>query len=1220
MPPAPSRSAPSSRWVELDQWPPAARIAGRIALWISPFVLLTLLAVIVIYVRLLQAPVSLKIMAGPIERGINAELQGLTAKVDDALLRRSAAGEYEFRLVNLRLLEPDGSVVASAPIAAVSLDLSRLLLFEVLPKRVDLIEPQIAVTYSERDGLSLSFAETLLKPGAPLSPAAEHPPLVTIEAPPQSSPVAPNVLRKLDLARVIAEYSARARRREDATSTLTQVGLRNATVDVDFEGKHSRWKIAELDVDLDHERRRSVISAVTRIDSDRGPWSLSLLTEDSEKTGILKLKASIRDLVPSSLGRAFPSMALVRSLELPVAGNAEIEFRTTGEVNGAELAVEIGRGLIDFGPAMAAPMLVDAGLLNFKYDAATERLSMAPSTVRWGDSTVTLTGAVVHQTAAAAPANWAFDIHSVSGSLAAEEFKVAPVPLDAFQMSGRFTPETNRIELSNIHAKAGGGDIVLAGDVVVGDGPGAGARLDGRFGPANADVLKAVWPRMMSPRARQWFGEHVTGGRLRQGTMHFASGAYAEPGAIAGRSGVPETIAMDLTGENVSLLPLKDGPPLTAAVMVAEVRNHSLQITTPEAVLVSGDGQGITLKQGQFTVADVDAPIAHAEMAFKAQSALAPAVSVMQHMKLLDTSKFAVPTDKVLGKLDGDFKIRLPLLPEMEPDTVVITGKAKITDVKAKEKIGIINLQSGAVDVLLSERESTARGELILNGVVAKLDWRRQIPIDGSPSVTSPLTITANLDNSDRRQLGVDVAEYVDGDVPVSVAFGNSDPNAAQVRVAADLSQADFSISPLAFKKPRGRPARLEFDVVSGTTSKTELRNFKITGDDIAAEGWIGISADQKVQEFDFPALSINTVSQIQISGKRNARDVLDVKATGKTFDGRDFFRSLFTFGSGHPSQANLKKSGIDLTATIDNVLGHSETNLRNVSMRLSKRGNELTALDARGSLPGGKALIAILQAETNGERRVIADTTDAGQTLRLVGFYPNMQGGRGRIDIFLDGKDPAQRAGVLIIEDFKVLGDPIVSEVVSSASGEGPAIGASTYGGQKVVREVFEFDRMRLPFNVGYGQFAIEDSYLRGPLLGATVRGKVDFGAQKVNLGGTYVPLQGLNNALGGIPLLGQILSGPRGEGIFGITFAVQGAMSNPQVIVNPLSLVAPGIFREMFQMTNPNTDLKPRAPSPAEVPANKRVRASSSGGTYQAPEGVDGWSSDTVVPSKKN
>ena len=64
-------------------------------------------------------------------------------------------------------------------------------------------------------------------------------------------------------------------------------------------------------------------------------------------------------------------------------------------------------------------------------------------------------------------------------------------------------------------------------------------------------------------------------------------------------------------------------------------------------------------------------------------------------------------------------------------------------------------------------------------------------------------------------------------------------------------------------------------------------------------------------------------------------------------------------------------------------------------------------------------------------------------------------------------------------------------------------------------MREVFEFDRMRVPFSVGYGQFVMEESYLRGPLLGASIRGKVDFKMRRVNLGGTYVPLQGLTARL---------------------------------------------------------------------------------------------------------
>ena len=113
------------------------------------------------------------------------------------------------------------------------------------------------------------------------------------------------------------------------------------------------------------------------------------------------------------------------------------------------------------------------------------------------------------------------------------------------------------------------------------------------------------------------------------------------------------------------------------------------------------------------------------------------------------------------------------------------------------------------------------------------------------------------------------------------------------------------------------------------------------------------------------------------------------------------------------------------------------------------------------------------------------------------------------------------------------------------------------------MTREVFEFDKMRAPFSVGYGQFVLEESYVKGPLLGANLRGKVDFKTKRINIGGTYIPLQGLNGALGGIPVLGQIISGAQGEGIFGITFAVQGATSNPQVIVNPLSLVAPGNLR---------------------------------------------------------
>ena len=91
-------------------------------------------------------------------------------------------------------------------------------------------------------------------------------------------------------------------------------------------------------------------------------------------------------------------------------------------------------------------------------------------------------------------------------------------------------------------------------------------------------------------------------------------------------------------------------------------------------------------------------------------------------------------------------------------------------------------------------------------------------------------------------------------------------------------------------------------------------------------------------------------------------------------------------------------------------------------------------------------------------------------------------------------------------------------------------------------------------------------------------MRGRVDFKTKTVNLGGTYVPLYGLNSALGAIPILGGIFVGREGEGVVGITFTVQGQLDDPNVLVNPISVLAPGIFRQIFEFRGEGTERRPR------------------------------------------
>mgnify|MGYP002084421749 CR=1 FL=1 len=166
--------------------------------------------------------------------------------------------------------------------------------------------------------------------------------------------------------------------------------------------------------------------------------------------------------------------------------------------------------------------------------------------------------------------------------------------------------------------------------------------------------------------------------------------------------------------------------------------------------------------------------------------------------------------------------------------------------------------------------------------------------------------------------------------------------------------------------------------------------------------------------------------------------------------------------------------------------------------------------------------------------------------------------------------------------EDISILGDPV------EATGEGAV---SQRGQRRMERPRLDFDSMNAPFELGHGYLVIKDADVRGQVLGVLLKGRVDFRSQRLDLGGTYVPLQGLNSAIGNFPILGQILAGPRGEGVIGMTFGITGAMSRPLVTVNPVSIV-PGIFRDIFQMTNPNPRITPRDNQPA--PAGQKATSS--------------------------
>ncbi len=1190
----------------------ALRHAGRGARFFLfatvPFIVLFGLALALTFVRLKHGPISLSFLVPPIERSINAVLKGYVASVDDAIVQLTDGNRLEFRLRNVRFAEPDGDIVASSPLAALEISRHALLEARLLPSRVELIKPEIFVTYAPGSGLSLSFSElveTSEKPDNQLGAAAQLTQAETKDGVSYVGVGGSGLLKQLDFSQLVRRATSEARGTGSAASFLREFGVRDALLTVDTRGHRSTWQLPEVSIDFDHRGSSSVISGRARVSADSGSWRVAFHTEDN--AGETVLRASIRDFLPSALFQTKQDGSLLGYLDLPVGSDATLALSPQGEVRVAHFDVAVGQGRLLTRDRMGRlePIPVTAGRFKLTYDPAAARIILDPSSVQIAGMAVTLVGNAQAATIDGEP-GWSFAINSTEGLLGTGEFAVPPVALERLTATGRILPQRELVQLTKGELSAGGTTFVAEGEASLARQR-SGFRFSATSDGMSVQTLKAIWPLGVAPKTRTWIGEHVLTGEVKRFVYRRDTGTYAGTQGAADGSG-RRSIAVE-TGAG-SFRPTLKLAPMSVPRALISLENDRFKITAPEGAMKLGSGKVITFSEGRLVAEDVHIEPAQAGVSFKAQADTNGLIELLGNDPVSLIKLRDLPFKSTDGRIDAELELAFPMVKDLKAGQIKTTGTAKLKDGRVQKLLGEYDVQGASVTFNFDNGAVEAKGEAIVRGVLARISWQHifDAPSDRQP----PLRITATLDNTDRRQLGIDLSHILTGDVPVDLQLVRGGASAERkIHVRADLSSAAFALPSISWRKPPGRSAFVEFDIAPAANSSYELQNFRVAGDNVAIEGWVAIGANRRLREFYFPDFSINVVSRLKVQGTLRNDNVWDIKARGTTFDGKDFFKSLFTVGREGGGQGGVRDGGgVELNAQIDNVIGYSETSLRGLKLQASTRDGKLTGLDARGTLDGGGAMAVILDRDGRGHRRIRADSTDAGQAFKLVGFYPNMQKGRVRLEVNVDGRGAADKSGTLWVEDFRVLGDPIVSEVVSSGMDDGrPSISGKT----RVVREVFEFDTMRVPFSLGHGQFVLDDAYMKGPLLGGTIRGKVDFTTSRVNLGGTYIPLQGLNNAFGQIPVLGQILSGPRGEGIFGITFAITGAMANPQVIVNPLSLVAPGIFREVFQMTNPSPKVQPRG---RETGSMRRRSRGADAPTVAPGTSIDGWTSDTKKP----
>jgi hypothetical protein len=1149
-----------------------------------------------LYLRLLYGPVVLDFLAAPIERAIAEELDGPRVRIGSVALGLNDRGLFQIELKDVRVNDAGGDVLVAAPTVAVSLSRRAMLRGRIAVESLDLMSAQLVLFYAEDGTLALKFSPAPAETEGPKGPPVR----VVV---PSSTPPPPGegdgMLGRIDLVKVLSEASARARRGETAGAFLREIGLRSATVVIDNGRRKTTWHVPQLDVDLDHRRTRSSLAGRAKIESAAGAWELTFRSREHIRDKALNLSINVQGLVPKGLAEAFPNLAALEAFDVPLTGEAKLELSSVGEILGGKILIEIGAGSLALPTPTPTAMRIDGGRIELTYDGAARKFELGASSLAWGDGHVELAGTFVHTAEGAEGPRWAFEVAATKGALGADPERA--LPIDQFTATGHLAPEHGRIVLDRLLVQAGGTDLVAQGEMADVSGV-MKTRLEGRIGAMPVSMLTTLWPAWLAPETRVWVSSRLKGGTVQGGTFKVLRG-IEQPNRGWAPVSDDDRMAFTLEGADLELALDERLPPLEVVRALLRIEGPTVELSAPEAAIALADGRKLALKAG-FSV-DLSQPVQRRKgvLTLKGQAPLSLAIELLDRAAPHVLKDGGLPLAGSEGKIDGSFVIDLPLAPQMQLQDAKIEGKLRVSDARIRKGFGAHDIQGINVDVDVSSSAIDAKGKFLIRNVPATVSG--QHVFGAPPDKQPPLRIAATLYDNERTELGLDINELVQGEVATEITVVQNAKGEPQVHLRADLTNARLTLESLAWSKPVGKRAAFEFDIVKGSGAyPVEMHNVRLDGENVAIAGWMGAGADFKVREYKFPQFSLNVVSNFQANGKLRASDnVWEIHAKGVTFDGRDLFRSFY---SAKPEKYEKHRQGFDVRVEFDAVLGSRETSLRNVKLSMQKRHGRMVQLETRGILVegrgrqqvGGRLLEAHVRPEPGRPRTLIAKSSDAGMVFKLMGFLPNAVGGDLQLEVNLDGKGAAERTGLLVATHFHMLGNELGPDPFKAAE---PRPRKRT-----AARERIPFNVLRVPFAIGQGQFWLGDGRLEGPVFSATGKGTIDFKTKRMNISGVFTPVAELNQILRDIPLLGDLITGPKGEGMFALNFALHGALENPQVTFNPLSGVAPGATRELF----PIFPEEPRTPSRRDGSSRIDTGERSSSSLATGPSGDDGVS----------
>jgi hypothetical protein len=1097
----------------------------------------------VVWWQLSFGPIAIDLVTPWLTSAIEERLGGKhRVEVGGTVLERDEVGRSALRLRDIVVRDAQGTVVASAPKAEVGVTAISLLTGRVQTERLSLIGAEMALRIAPNGDVNILAGAAKPALAAPAVTSS----IAAIAAPGEEPSRLPPIEVAADPLAAILGWIDRLDSLGLDGGTLSEIGLKDCTLVVDDQRLGKRWTFEHINLSLTRPPEGGVAFAINSTGAD-GLWSLTA-TVMPKPDGRRTIETVVRDVSPKDLMLALRAGDGHFSADVPLSAVIRAEIERDGTLQLMEGRILAGAGFFGSRDDPESRIHIDEAQLNLRWNPATRQLQM-PLEVLSGPSRVSFATQLDVPAEAGTP--WGFSIpRGLVVFASADRSRDPPLIIDRVSVKARIDPvkRTFEIDQGDLGGMAGGFAISGAIDYSSSD-PRLALGIAGTRMTVSA--FKRLWPALVTPRLRSWVVDRISGGTVERVVVAInAPLSTLEPG---GPPLPDDGLSIDLVTSGSALRVVDNLPTLRDADLVTRVQGRTATVRVARAGVDLPSGRKLTLLNGLFEVPDTHPKPSPTRTRFRAEGSADAAAELLAMERLRDSANVALDPATTKGNFVAQIALDYPLTGTLTRQNLNYAVDADITNFSAEKWVRGHKVEAASLKLIANSQGFSTKGEVKIGGLPATVEYRKP-----AGDTDAEVRIQATLDDAGRSRLGIGMNDTVSGPVPFKLLGRVAAANDRESRYQVEADLKDSRITELlpGWWKAAGRATRVTFTVID----KPQVMRFDdivIDGPGTLVKGTIELDANGEIASASFPSFALSDGDKATLRADRAPDGTLKVTMRGELFDGRGFIKSAT---SGPSGEKGKPPRDFDLDVKLATITGYNVEALRGVELRMSRRNGHVRSFGMLAKLGTNSALSGDLRAYPGGRQVIYFESNDAGALLRFTDTYSRVVGGQMWMAMDPPTTDALPQEGVLNVRDFSIRGEQTLERVAASGndpSGRSPqAIGSGV-----------SFARMRAEFTRSPGKLSIRDGVVWGPVMGATLEGQFDYARDDVRLRGTFIPAYALNNFLARVPLVGLIIGGGQNEGIFGMTYEVTGPQGNATLRVAPMSMLAPGIFRKIFE-----------------------------------------------------